>query len=150
MKLANLSRSAPLQRTAVAGLLGTLVFDTLGLAFTGAWWDIPNLLGAKLGSGLIGGLALHYAIGVVLALLYVAVAPQLPGNRFTKPLLFITVQTVLGVWLFMLPLLGAGPLGLGLGAMVPVFSLLRHWGYALVLGTLIPTEDTDAAVLSVA
>lgn len=38
-----------------AGLVGTVAFDVLGLLLTGKWWDIPGLLGMKLGAGLAGG-----------------------------------------------------------------------------------------------
>lgn len=50
----------------------------------------------------------------------------------------MTAQTVFGVWLFMLPLLGMGPAGLGVSAMVPVMTLVSHWGYGLALAWLYP------------
>jgi len=139
-----------LRKPVIAGILGTLAFDVVGLGLTSQFWDVPSLLGSKLGAGLAAGVALHYAIGVVLAVVYSALAPRLPGGRFTKPLTFITVQTVLGVWLFMFPLLGAGPLGLAMGSLVPVISMVRHWAYAAVLGLFIPVERTEQAALSAA
>lgn len=27
----------------IGGIVGTVLFDLLGLALTGTWWDIPNL-----------------------------------------------------------------------------------------------------------
>jgi hypothetical protein len=53
-------------------------------------------------------------------------------------LTFVTVETVFGVWLFMLPLLGAGPLGLKMGLAVPFITLGRHWAYGLALAWLYP------------
>ena len=35
----------------IGGIVGTLLFDLLGLALTGTWWDIPNLIGSKVGLG---------------------------------------------------------------------------------------------------
>lgn len=126
------------RKAAIAGVVGTIAFDLSGLLLTGEFWDVPKLLATKLvGDGpLLFGVGLHYVIGVTLAVLYGALAPSLPGNRWTKPLLYITAQTVLGVWLFMFPLLGAGPLGLELGALVPVISLVRHWVFAGALGAI--------------
>ncbi len=43
------------KRSMLAGIAGTVVFDLIGLLMTGTWWDIPGLLGAKLGAGLLGG-----------------------------------------------------------------------------------------------
>ena len=125
-------------RAALAGLAGTIVFDLLGLALSRQWWDIPALLGARTGTGLAGGLAAHYANGVILAVVYAALAPSLWGPGWVRALTYVTAETVLGVWLFMLPLAGAGVAGLGLGATVPLIVLARHWGYGLTLAWLYP------------
>lgn len=53
----------------------------------------------------------------------------------------MTAQTVLGVWFFMMPLVGAGVAGLGLSTAFPLISLVRHWGYAAALGLIYPVED---------
>lgn len=130
----------------IAGIIGTFVVDVIGLVLTQQFWDIPTLLGAKLGAGLAAGVVLHYGIGVVLAVIYAALAPSLPGGRYVRPLIFATVETVLGVYLFMFPLVGAGPLGLALGPLVPVISMIRHWGFAGVLGFFHPVEDAPGGL----
>ena len=137
------------RKAALAGIAGTVAFDLAGFLLTGQFWDVPALLASKLASDgpLFIGVGLHYVIGVTLAVLYGALAPSIPGNRWTKPLLYITVQTVLGVWLFMFPLLGAGPLGLGIGVLVPVISLVRHWVYAVVLGAVYHAEQPAGQAL---
>jgi hypothetical protein len=121
------------KRIVPAGLVATLALDLSGLLMTGKWWDIPNLLGAKLGTGLAGGLVMHYGIGVVLAAIFVAVAPSLRGPLTVRALTYMTVQTVLGVFLFMFPLLDLGIAGTKAGAMMPVIALARHLIYALTL-----------------
>jgi len=121
------------KKTIPAGLAATLALDLGGLMMTGKWWDIPTLLGAKLGTGLVGGIAMHYGIGVILAAVFVAVAPSLRGPLWLRTLSYISVQTVVGVFLFMYPLLDLGVAGLKAGAMMPVISLARHFLYALVL-----------------
>ncbi len=124
--------------TILAGLLGTIAFDLLGLLLTGQWWDIPGLLGEKLGTGQLGGVGAHYANGFLLAIIYAAVAPSLWGPRWARALTYVTVQTVFGVWLFMLPLLGAGVAGLEVSALMPVITLARHLAYGLALAWLVP------------
>ncbi len=124
------------KRAILTGLAGTIVFDLLGLLLAGQWWDIPGLLGMKLGTGLVGGVLAHYANGTILAIIYAGIAPSLWGPGWVRALTYITVQTVFGVWLFMMPLLGAGVGGFSMGALVPLMVLIRHWGYGLVLAGL--------------
>ena len=132
-----------------AGLIGTVLFDIVGFAFTGTWWDIPQLLGSKLGLGLLGGLAAHFGNGVSIAIIYAALAPSLFGPNWFRVLSFITVQTVLGVWLFMLPLLGAGIAGLNLNSLMPVITLVRHFAFALPLFLLLPVAISGTSKLRV-
>ena len=63
--------------------LATVVFDLIGFLMTGQWWDIPALLGAKLGFGIGGGVVAHYANGVILALIYTGLAPLLWGPAWS-------------------------------------------------------------------
>jgi len=130
------------KRTIPAGLIATLALDLSGLLMTGKWWDIPNLLGAKLGTGLAGGLAMHYGIGVILAIMFVAVAPSLRGPFWFRALTYMSVQTVMGVFLFMFPLLDLGVAGLKAGAMMPVISLARHLLYALTLSVALRGSES--------
>jgi hypothetical protein len=120
-----------------AGIIGTLLFDIVGFAITGQWWDIPGLLGSKLGLGLSGGLLAHYGNGIAIAIIYAALAPSLFGPKWFRALSFITAQTVMGVWLFMLPLLGAGIAGINISEWTPVITLARHFAYAVPLIFLI-------------
>jgi len=117
----------------VAGIIGTLLFDLFGLAVLGEWWDIPKLLGAKTGLGFVYGIFGHYGNGILLAILYSALAPHLWGPKWIRPLIFTAAETVALVWLFMLPLLGAGVAGINMGAMTPVITLLRHFVFAIPL-----------------
>ncbi len=134
------------KKAILAGVVGTLAFDLLGLALTGTFWDIPALLNAKLfdGSSLAAGVLAHYSNGILLSIIYSALAPSLPGGRYTRALTYVTAETVFGVWLFMLPLLGAGVAGLKMGWTIPVISLARHLVYGLSLATLTP--DPTGAV----
>lgn len=115
----------------LAGIAGTLLFDLFGFVMTGKWWDIPALLGEKTELGFVYGVAAHFGNGTLLAVLYAALKPSLWGPQWIRPFIFITVQTIVLVWLFMFPLLGAGVAGIKMGAMTAVGSLLRHWFYAI-------------------
>lgn len=129
------------QRAALAGLAGTLVFDLVGLVLGRGWWDIPQLLGSKLGAGLGGGVLAHYVNGILIALIYAGVGPSLWGNRWLRALLFMTAETVFGVGLFMMPLLGMGVMGIDAGLAMPVVGMLRHWAYAVALAWLYPIDE---------
>jgi len=128
----------------IAGFLGTVLFDLVGLLITGNWWGIPGILGAKTGLGLGYGVIGHYSNGILLAILYAGIAPSLWGPKWVRPLIFVGGETVALVWLFMLPLLGAGVAGLDLSPMMPVITLVRHLAYAIPLIFLINVEIKKA------
>lgn len=121
----------------LAGFLGTILFDLVGLLLTGNWWDIPGILGAKTGLGLTYGLIGHYSNGILLAILFAGIAPSLWGPKWLRAILFVVGETIALVWLFMLPLLGAGVAGIDLSPMMPVITLVRHLAYAIPLVFLI-------------
>jgi hypothetical protein len=120
-------------RAAGAGVVGTIAFDLFGLVM-GLGWDIPGLLGERIGGGLFVGVLAHYANGILLAIIFAGLAPLFVGPLYLRAVQFITIQVVFGVWLFMMPVMGMGALGLKMGAMMPVMVLVRHWVYAVVMG----------------
>lgn len=115
----------------LSGVIGTMMFDVFGLLMMGEWWDIPSLLSSKMGVPLFFGVLSHYLNGLFLVLLFSLVKDHLIGPNWLKPFLFISVQTVIIVWLFMFPMLDMGIGGMKGGAMMPVASLMRHWVFAL-------------------
>jgi hypothetical protein len=133
------------QKTILAGIIGTILFDILGFLFTGTFWDIPGLLAEKAGYGFAAGVAGHYANGILLAILYAGIRPSLWGPDWARALTFVVAETVALVWFFMFPLLGAGIAGLAAGAMMPVISLLRHVVYGIPLAFLIKEKANEPA-----
>jgi len=121
----------------IAGVIGTIFFDIVGLLFTGKWWDIPDILGAKTGLGLAYGIIGHYSNGILLSVLFAGIAPSLWGPKWARAITFVVGETIALVWLFMLPLLGAGIAGIDMDPMMPVITLLRHFAYAIPLIFLI-------------
>jgi len=130
---------------AIAGIIGTIVFDLVGLIAMGQWWDIPALLAGKIGVGLSAGVLFHYANGILLAVIFAGLIPLFIGPIWARALQFITLQTVFGVWFFMFPLLDMGAMGLEAGAMMPVMALIRHWMFALVVGLVYPALTVKVA-----
>jgi hypothetical protein len=125
------------KKAIIAGFLGTILFDLVGLLLIGKWWDIPGILGMKTGFGLAYGVIGHYSNGILLAILFAGIAPSLWGPKWLRPFIFVTAEMIALVWLFMLPLLGAGVAGLDASPMMPVITLVRHLAYALPLIFLI-------------
>lgn len=132
------------QRAVIAGLAGTVAFDIVGLVLSGSW-NTPRFLGAKLGVGLVGGVIAHYTNGVLLAVIFAGVGPSLWGPSWLRGLTFMLVQAVFGVWLFLNPISGAGIMGLKLGPMAPVVSLVRHLTFGLVIAWLYPVAEQGGA-----
>ena len=128
------------KKAIIAGIIGTILFDLVGLLFTGNWWDIPGILGAKTGLGIAYGVIGHYSNGILLAILFAGIAPSLWGPKWFRPLLFVVGETIALVWLFMLPLLGAGVAGIDMSPMTPFSTLVRHLAYAVPLIFLVSYE----------
>lgn len=119
----------------IAGILGTIAFDALGFLFMGAW-DVPNALAGMLETGLAMGGIFHYGVGITMAVIFAALIPLFPGPLWVKGATFMTVQTILGVWLFMMPMMGMGIAGVEspMGIMLGLGSLVRHWAFGIVAG----------------
>lgn len=54
-------------KAGIAGVIGTLLFDIVGLLFTGTWWDIPGVLAQAVGLPFPIALLMHYGNGIALA-----------------------------------------------------------------------------------
>ncbi len=130
-------------RAVGAGVLGTVVFDLVGLLLTGKW-STPMMLGAKLGIGFAGGVVAHYINGVLLAIIFAGVGPSLWGPNWLRGLTYMFIQQVFGIWLFLNPLLGMGIMGLKAGPMAPVISLAKHLAFGLVIAWLYPVTAAMA------
>lgn len=139
-------------RSILAGILATLAFDVvmyLDMAITGNGANIPSMLGSKMIGG-EGGLVLghigHFVNGIALAIIFAALNPYMPGNNtIAKAVIFSVVETVIGVWMLVLPLLGAGFAGmLEPSGLLWIVTLVRHIGYGLVLGAMLWSGERKA------
>lgn len=130
-------------KAGLAGVIGTLLFDLVGLLFTGTWWDIPGVLSQAIGLPFPVALLMHYGNGIALAAIYAALAPSLIGPGWLRALLFTTLETVMLVWFLLFPLLGLGIAGMEGGLLFPVLSMTRHWAYALPLAYYFPISNEE-------
>ena len=146
-----------LEAAALAGLLATLEMATglgalliaigeLGLDLPGwALLQAVGLIVAGYGTVLRSAFVpvasvLFLLAGILWAIAYALwVEPRLRGPDWLKGMAFSLLPTLV-TWFVVLPLLGAGPLGLGLGAgLVPAAGeLLRHLVYGAALGLAYP------------
>ncbi len=124
----------------VAGIIGTVLFDIVGLLFTGTWWDIPGALSQAVGVPFPVALLMHYGNGVALAAIYAAMVPSLFGPSWFRAVSFVTIETLMLVWFLLFPLLGLGIAGSGGGLILPILSMVRHWAYAIPLVYFFPVR----------
>jgi hypothetical protein len=120
---------------AVAAWLAAALPDAAGGAFAAL---TRNAATDVVSDAFAGALALHVAIGLLLALAYAAVAePYLPGPGWRRGVLFALAPWTVSIGL-LFPLLGGGPFGLALGAgpLPALGSLVAHVVYGATLGAL--------------
>ncbi len=135
---------AELGRGLIAGLIATLAISLLMVIRLSAgimpWFnpiELMNLNAQQLlgtPSSAAVGWGIHFIVGTVIwGLLFVALAPRLPGSYVQRGLLFGTLAWLL-VMVTVFPLAGSGLFGLGFGALIPVSTLIAHWVFGAVLG----------------
>jgi hypothetical protein len=149
-------------RALAAGFVGTVAATLVlaagyaGAALLGAAPGVPgawasalvrNPTTALVSNASALALLAHLAVGLALAVVYVAFAePRLAGPGWRRGMLFALVPWLLSLVVFM-PLAGGGLAGLGLGAgpLPMIGSLLAHLAYGGVLGWLYAREAGELA-----
>ncbi len=129
-----------LGRGLLAGLVATVVLSGLML-MKQVMGVMPQLnpvlmISHMLRAPLALGWIMHFMIGTVIwGLLYAWLNPRLAGPQWLRGAEFAT-----GAWLVMMimlmPMAGAGAFALKLGMMAPLATLMLHWVYGAVLGTV--------------
>jgi hypothetical protein len=120
---------------AIAGIVATIVFDIFGFLAQGEW-AVPGMLAMTLEAPFIVGVLMHYGIGITLAVVFAGLLPLFFGPIWVRGMIFASIQTILGVWLFMMPMMGMGIAGAEspMGVMMGVMSLVQHWFFGATLG----------------
>lgn len=122
-------------RAIAAGIIGTLVMTAVGL-WVAPLMGIPamnpaNMLAGAMGGSLVLGWAGHLMIGIILALIYAAVAGWLPGAPAVRGALY-GVAPFLMAQVVVVPMMGM-PLFSG-SAVMAMGSLIGHLVYGAVVG----------------
>lgn len=124
-------------RAIAAGLIGTLVMTAMGV-WVAPLMGMPAMNPAEMLAGPMGGsLALgwvaHLMIGTILALIYAAVAPWLPGAPAVRGALY-SIAPFLVAQIVVMPMMG---MGLFSGSAVMAFgSFVGHLVYGAVVGAI--------------
>ncbi len=124
-------------RAVVGGLVGSLVMSAVGM-FVTPMLGLPEgnpaaMLAGAMGGNLMLGWIAHLMIGVVLALIYAFVAPNIPGPPVVRGALYGIAPWLLAM-LAVMPMMGMPVFGGG--AAPAIGSLITHMVYGAVLGAI--------------
>lgn len=126
-----------MKKAALAGLVGTLAMTAVGL-WVAPLMGMPEMnpavmLAGQMGGSMLAGWAGHLMIGIILAIIYGAVAGSLPGGPALRGALY-----GVGPWLLaqlaVMPLMGM-PVFSG-DATMATGSLIGHLVYGAVVGVI--------------
>jgi uncharacterized membrane protein YagU involved in acid resistance len=130
-------------KAVVAGLVGTVVMTAIGL-WVAPMMGIPRMNPAEMLAGAMGGNALlgwvgHFMIGSILAVIYAAVAPALPGPPAVRGAIYGLAPWLVAM-LMVMPMMGMPAFG-GAAAMA-MGSLIGHLVYGAVVGAIYGRPET--------
>lgn len=119
----------------VAGVLGTAVL-TMVAVFVAPMMGIPkmnpaDILASQMGGNIVLGWGAHFMVGIILAVIYAAVAPSMGGPPVVRGMLYSIAPWLLSQ-VAMMPMMGM-PMFSG-SMMVAGGSLLGHLVYGAVVG----------------
>ena len=136
-----MTNPATIGKGIIAGLAATIVLSVLMMmkSMMGIMpeLDVISMLSAMMGNaGPAVGWAAHFMIGaLVWGILYAIVSPRLPGPAWFRGAVFGTAAWLM-MMLAIMPMAGAGLFGLNFGMMAPIMTLMLHWIFGAVLGTV--------------
>lgn len=124
-------------RAVVAGLVGTAIMTLVGL-YIAPLMGLPamnpaDMLAEQMGGMMVAGWIAHFMIGVILAVIYAAVASALPGPPAVRGAIYglapwllamVAVMPIMGMPMFG----GAAPMAIG--------SLVGHLVYGATVGAI--------------
>ncbi|HVA58565.1 MAG TPA: DUF6789 family protein [Gemmatimonadaceae bacterium] len=132
-------------KAVVGGLVGTVVLTVVGL-YAAPMMGIPQMnpaamLAGKMGGNMAAGWVAHFMVGVVLALIYAAVASRLPGAPWLRGAIY-GIAPWLVFEIVMLPMMGM-PLFSG-SMMSAMGALIGHLLYGATVGAIYGPVPTGA------
>lgn len=122
----------------IAGVGATAVLSGLMLAKSAMGLlpelDVIAMISQMTGLGMGAAWGLHFAIGAVWGILFALVAPMVPGSGCWLRGAIFSAAPWLAMMLLMMPMAGAGLLGLSLGIAAPLMTLMLHLVFGAVMG----------------
>ena len=97
-------------------------------------FDFIALIGAATGTGMAGGWLIHFMVGAALGGLFAWLDPDLPGDSLRQRGIILAAIAWLLMMFFVMPLAGAGFLGLNHGVLMPLATLALHMIFGAVMG----------------
>jgi uncharacterized membrane protein YagU involved in acid resistance len=124
---ATFALSAIMVMKSVMGLMPQL--DVIALLTQGAnnWMGLPATP--------VVGWIIHFMVGIVLyGLAFAFLHKKLPGNTYTTQGIVLAVIGWLIMMVILMPMMGKGFLGLGIGVTAPIMTFILHIIFGAVLG----------------
>jgi len=134
-------------RAALAGIIGTVMMTVVGL-YAAPVMGIPmmnpaEMLADQMGGSAVMGWIAHFMIGMILAVVYAAVAGSLPGPLVVRGALYALAPWLLAQVVVM-PMMGmgffSGAVNLAIG------SLIGHIIYGVVVGAAYGKPPASASL----
>ncbi len=96
--------------------------------------DFVTILGNLTKTGPIGGFILHCLIGMVWGGAFAYLDPDLPGDNLRqRGVVFALAASALMLVVF-LPATGAGFFGMKIGALMPLYVMMAHVAFGIIMG----------------
>lgn len=97
-------------------------------------FDFIAVLGKWTGTGPVGGFILHCLIGTLWGGAFAYLDPDLPGDNLRQRGVIFSLGAATLMLMLLLPLAGAGFLGMRLGILMPLYVLMAHIGFGVIMG----------------
>ncbi len=125
----------------IAGFVATIVLSLLMImkAKMGLMpeLNVISMLASKMGGAVAMGWLAHFMIGTIgYGILFALINPVLPTSSLVSKGMVLGVLGWLVMMIVIMPMMGAGLLGLAMGAMAPVMTLVLHLIFGAVLGAV--------------
>lgn len=127
-----------IQKGMAAGVAAAAVVAAI-LLLTAELGVMPELdfvarISALTGLGFAAGWALHFVVGAALGGLFAWLDPDLPGDSLRQRGIILASVAWALMMFFIMPLSGAGFLGLNVGILVPLGTLALHIIFGAIMG----------------
>ena len=133
----------------LAGIIATLVLSVLMVmkAKMGLMPDLNviKMLASMMGGALAIGWIMHFMIGIGYGVVLSVADDLLPGKTLIVKAIVLAVIGWVLMMVVVMPVLGAGLLGLKIGMMAPIMTLVLHVIFGVTLGLVYGKTEHQSA-----